>query len=95
MIADDSEHVRDLGLRRILKAHLTSTTKFAKQFRLPTLNFASADNTEMIDWSAKNIIQPPLTSNIFERELMKYIKHNNTPATTQTYHVIPKLLNDV
>ena len=33
---------------------------------------------EIIDWSAENITEPPMTRNIFEKELMKYIKHNNT-----------------
>ena len=81
VINDDREHARELGLRRNLKARHTSTTRSVRQFRLPTSNFASADYTEMINWSAENITEPPLTSDIAEKELMKYIKHNNTPAT--------------
>ena len=80
MITYDREHVREIGLQRILKAHHTSTTRSARQFRLPTLNFAPADYTEMIDWSAENITEPFLTSDISEKELMKCIKHNNTPT---------------
>ena len=34
----------------------------------------------MSDWSAENIIELPLDKRIFAKELMKYIKYNNTPA---------------
>ena len=56
MTTDESDI--ELGLRRILKARHISTARSAQQFRLPTLNFASANYTEMIDWSAENITQP-------------------------------------
>ena len=60
MITDDRQHVREFKQRKILKARHTSTAKSEQQFRLPTLNFASADYTEMIDWSAENIAEPPV-----------------------------------
>ena len=35
----------------------------------------------MLGWSAENITNPSLKSDIREKKsLMKYIKHNNTPA---------------
>ena len=60
MITDDRQHVRELKLRKILKARNISIARSVQQFRLPTLNFASADYTEMIDWSAENIAEPPV-----------------------------------
>ena len=34
----------------------------------------------MSDWSAKNITELPPDKRISEKEMMKYIKYNNTPA---------------
>ena len=62
MIPDDTEHVQELELRRILKARHTSTTRSLRQFRLPILKFASADYTKWSDWSAETITEPPRTS---------------------------------
>ena len=39
MITDDTEHVRELELRRILKARHTSTTRSLRRFRLQILKF--------------------------------------------------------
>ena len=39
VITDDTKHVRELELRRILKICHTSATKSLRQFRLPILKF--------------------------------------------------------
>ena len=46
MITDDREHVRELGLQRIHKH--TIVLKNLRQLRLPTINFASANYTEIL-----------------------------------------------
>ena len=88
VITDDREHVRELGLWRILKARQTSTTRSVQQFRLPILHFASADCPEMIDWSAENFTEPP------ERYFRKRIDemHQTQQRSChwiETTHVIP------
>ena len=101
-ITDDTEHIWDLELRRILKASHTSTTRSLRQFRLPILNFASADFTNISDWSVENIIEPSPDKRISEEELMKYSKFNNRLATelnnypchTQVVERFVKLVSD-
>ena len=72
MITDDREHVRELGLRRILKAHHTTTTRSERQFRLLNKIFHPQTTRKLIAWSAENITTSPPTSNLSEKESMKY-----------------------
>ena len=82
MITDDREHFRKLGLGKIFKARHTSTTRYAQQYRLPTVNFVSSESQTTRKWliGLQNVLQNPLTSDISEKDLMKYIKHKNAPA---------------
>ena len=58
MITDDRKQTREPGIHRILEAlqqsQSSSTKRALTQFRLPILNFACKDYTEMINWSIEN-----------------------------------------
>ena len=78
MIADDRPAIRELGLRRILKARNRQHT--LRVFKLPTLNFNATDYIGLIDWQDQTVItEPPLTMNKTDEELLRYIREEETP----------------
>ena len=48
MINDERQNIRELGLRRILKARLEKST--LREFKIPKLNFDAGQYFELIDW---------------------------------------------
>lgn len=48
MIKDQRRHIRELGWRKIKKYRAMQSLQ--RTFKVPTLNFASTDYTEMIHW---------------------------------------------
>lgn len=78
MLTDDKQHVRELGLRRILKAREVKT-KGIRQFKLPSLNFDAADYINLIDWQNIKVTEPPITSNISTEDLKQFINSSATP----------------
>jgi len=63
MITDEKIHVRELGLRRILKARSQQPVGVRK-FTVPALNYDSANYIEMIDWQSIALTEPPLIANV-------------------------------
>lgn len=63
MITYDRQHVRKLGLRRILKAkqgiESINQNKDISQFHIPALNFSTKDYTNLIDWKNFELSVPP------------------------------------
>jgi hypothetical protein len=59
MITDERKYVRELGLRRILKARSQRVTGI-RHFTVPGLNYDSSDYIELIDWHCNGITEPPL-----------------------------------
>ena len=68
MITDERRHmyVRELGLRRILKARHNSKGAPTRQFKVRRLNFDCTDYTDVIDWSADNMSEPPINRKVTE-----------------------------
>ena len=65
MVSDDSEIIRRLGWRRILKIRESAqSNELVRAFRVPPINFQSNLYYEMIDWSKNVITEPPLFKNI-------------------------------
>lgn len=75
MTTDERRHMRQLGLRRILKARL-NPGKSTRQFRVPRLNFDCAD---YIDWTVEKVTEPPITTKISDEDLKIFINDPNTP----------------
>lgn len=67
MIADDRNHVKELALRRILKArkakrsalNQTNTMHNVRTFNLPAFDLSATDYVDLIKW--ENVTEPPLT----------------------------------
>lgn len=78
MLTDERQHVRELGLRRILKAREIKT-KAIRHFKLPSLNFDAEDYINLIDWQNTEVTEPPITSNISTEDLKEFIRSPDTP----------------
>ena len=63
MITDDSRVIRELGLRRILKAR-ESGNKSLRKFVLPKIRMEVSNFHSMIDWQRCNRSGPPLTMDV-------------------------------
>ncbi|GBO32736.1 hypothetical protein AVEN_62888-1 [Araneus ventricosus] len=57
MIQDNTKHIRELGLRRFLKARQLD---HIRTFMPPKLNFKAQDNSEIINWMACGLSSPQL-----------------------------------
>lgn len=79
MITDDRQHIRELGIRRILKARSQRTNEGIRIFRIPEINFDAKEYFNLIDWT--EISEPPLTFDIADDELKKMIQKNEEIAT--------------
>ncbi|KAF2902884.1 hypothetical protein ILUMI_03305 [Ignelater luminosus] len=78
MLSDTMKHVRELGLRRILKCRESKTgsnVRNIRQFVIPKLNFEADDDIYLINCNSKDksfiITEPPLTTSISDDELKK------------------------
>ena len=71
MLTDGRPHIRQLGLRRILKARSTEKSgEHVQKVCIPTtLNFDTVNYEDMIDWSGADtpITEPPVMMRIFPR----------------------------
>src|SRR6266568_2931266 len=62
MITDHSKTIRELGLRRILRAR--SEKYGLRMFSIPTLNFNAQNYMDMIDWQNTPVTEPPLLAEV-------------------------------
>jgi len=76
---DDRQHIRELGLRRVLKAK--QSTLPSRQFQVPAINLAASDYVDLIDWSSCTATVPPILSKLTVAELQSLI-------SGETSHVI-------
>lgn len=76
MVTDDRDHIKQLALRRILKARQEQKTDVRK-FHIPKLNFDSADYVDLINWLEADVTAPPLLSDIPLCEISSRIFDNN------------------
>jgi len=63
MIFDGRKHIRELGLRRVLKARMTKCKSIC-EFVTLELNFKAQQYFEMLDWTKVQITEPPVTADI-------------------------------
>jgi len=85
MIADKRPHVRQLGLRRILKAR-NQTKKGIRKFCVPQINSTATDYTDLINWSDIMVTEPPLISKIPLNEISSRVFEGNAESL-QFIHV--------
>lgn len=75
MLFDERSHVRELGLRRILKSRKTDWNGKIRQFDLPNLNFQAEEYFDMINWD--NPLEPPGTMNLSDEDITNMIKNGS------------------
>ena len=83
MLTDGRPHIRQLGLRRILKARSTEkSAEHVRKFCIPTLNFDAVNYEDMIDCSGADtpVTEPPVMMRMADTELKDLIKADVTPT---------------
>ena len=82
LITNDRKHIRELGLRRILKARSehNSVRIPVRVFTVPEINFNAEDYTELINWQSCNVTEPPLTVNISDVDITAFVKSKESPV---------------
>jgi hypothetical protein len=99
MITDERKHVRELGLRRILKARSTRVAGIRK-FTVPALNYDSSDYLELIDWQNTNLTEPPLITDLSDAVIKDLVTNGEStivdfprfPSHTQAVERCVKLV---
>jgi hypothetical protein len=101
LVTDDRRHIRELGLRRILKAR-QQQSRAIRQFQIPKLNFEATSYIDLIDWQDASITEPPLLSKFSEDEIMTLIRDKDysviqfprLPCHTQAVERCVKLVTE-
>lgn len=79
MIVDERAHIRELGLRRIIKARAAAfKKKLIRTFKPPKLNFQAKEYYEIIDWTTTAIYPPPLLRRVSDKEIWAKISTADT-----------------
>jgi len=73
MISDERQYIRELGLRRILKARLKRSNTL-RTLNVPKLNLDANYYVELNDWKDKEITEPPLTADVSEEDIRMLAK---------------------
>ena len=81
MITDHWPHIRELGLRRIMKARAAKPNIRTQRIIVPkNLNFNAGEYYEMIDRSELAITEPPVVNAMTVTELWQFIRMDETPT---------------
>lgn len=82
MVADPRRHIRELALRRILKARSSkkdSDKQNIRVFKIPKLNFEAEDYSDIVDWQNIEVSDPPALSKYLDEELKSFITTGEIP----------------
>lgn len=101
MLADERKHIRELAVRRILKAR-NNKPEGVRVFRIPNLNFEAQDYIDLIKWAECTITEPPLTTGLTHGELERFIskadefstRFGKFPCHTQAVERCVKLVTE-
>ena len=81
MMTDHRPHIRELGLRRVMKARAADPGKQIRMFKVPAkLNFDATEYFDMIDWAVCPISEPPIIKAMTDAELRDLITMEVTPT---------------
>ncbi|GBN79807.1 hypothetical protein AVEN_243362-1 [Araneus ventricosus] len=76
----ERRHVRELRLRRVLKARQSILSfKNIRNLITRALNFEASDDTKINDWSTTKLSSPPLLQKITKEVFNSFIKSGDTP----------------
>lgn len=73
MLCDERKNVRELGLRRVLKAR-TESRGGVRKFKVPKINFDAKDYIDMISWAENDVTEPPLVKHVSIDSLKDFIR---------------------
>ena len=85
MLQDDASHVRELALRRVLKARKESKGKSVRQFQIPELRVDASNYYDIIDWAKEKISEPPLVMKYSETEITTFISSGSSVMEFEKY----------
>ncbi|KAK5649767.1 hypothetical protein RI129_000796 [Pyrocoelia pectoralis] len=105
MLADSRTHIRELALRRILKAKLREAdvdSDVIRPFRVPVINFSAIDYVDLIDWQTCEITSPPVLQNFSVEDIEqlvfsdseKMVELTSFPCHTQAVERCVKLVSE-
>lgn len=81
LLTDDRKHIRELGLRRIMRARASKKPqRDIRMFEVPVLKFDAADYIDLIDWQSCELTEPPLTKDITDNDLEQLVHSVDSPA---------------
>ena len=78
MISDPRKHVRELGVRRILRAR--SESYGIRHFVTVSINFEAHDYIDLIDWQATPVTEPPILRHLSVDELEMFVASGDVPV---------------
>lgn len=99
MLTDSRDHIRELAVRRILKARKENCSGI-RYFKVPKLNFQATDYIDLINWTETTITEPPLTKHLKNEELEFLVKEKipleipRFPCHTQSVERCVKLITE-
>lgn len=74
-LTDERHEIRQLGLRRILKARINENDpQIVREFKVPPMSFGAEDYTNLISWQKVNITEPPLTKGLTDDQIRHCIQ---------------------
>ncbi len=79
MLVDERTYVRELGLRRILKAKKQEVKSSIRRFKIPSLNFNSTDYFDLVHWQNCEVTVPPILTSMSEEQIMSLIAGHAPP----------------
>ncbi|GBP46966.1 hypothetical protein EVAR_30998_1 [Eumeta japonica] len=85
MLQDDESHIRELGLRRVLKARKEFKGKKVREFQLPNLKIDASNYYDLIDWSNEKITEPPMTMKYSDAEISSVISSGDKLFEIEKY----------
>ncbi|GBM60904.1 hypothetical protein AVEN_235165-1 [Araneus ventricosus] len=84
MLADEKRHIRELAVRRIIKARGSSSTVECLRLVVRKLNLRANQYIDMIDWFKCDVTEPPITADLTVEDL-KSIAENGSIKDLQIY----------
>lgn len=99
MLFDDRDYIRELALRRIIKAREAENTTKRRVFKPPKLNFFAKDYTELIMWQECLVTPPPVLRHISNEDLQIMVKERSLeiddfPCHTQSVERCIKVVTE-
>lgn len=91
MLVDEQDHICKLAYQRIVATRQQndkSSDSPCRQFRVPTLSFATTDYTELINWNETSRNEPPVTRHISLEDLKEFVENpraDRAPLEFQKY----------